>query len=326
MIGSWKTCQHKTFLNYVLSLEEESGKGATLGTMVHKVMEILALCKLREQNNSMDIINDDVVGIVSPTFNFKDSVEVFDLTDKVYDFYSNRSTKSYMPRDRKGVHKSVDIVLDTMGGVYDPRKCHIFDAEKHFDFQLDMPWAKYEYELKGEKHQGVLSLKGTIDLIVDVGNNTIEVRDYKNGKRTDYATGKVKDYKALQQDKQLIMYYYALKKLYPDKNVLFTIYYINDGGPFTLCYEDKDIREIEEYLEKMIKEVWSCQTPKMLSYYQTDFRCNKVCEFYKKNWPGTDKNVCKFIHDEVKDKGIQHVTDNYMRKGFTPNHYQNPGS
>ena len=40
----------KTFINYTLGITEEPNVKTVIGTMAHKVLEILALCKLNEQN------------------------------------------------------------------------------------------------------------------------------------------------------------------------------------------------------------------------------------------------------------------------------------
>ena len=37
-------------------------------------------------------------------------------------------------------------------------------------------------------------------------------------------------------------YYYAIKNLYPNiRYVIFSIYFINDGGPFSVCFDDSDM-------------------------------------------------------------------------------------
>ena len=64
--------------------------------------------------------------------------------------------------------------------------------------------------------QGQLAIKGTIDLVTKINDDTIEVVDWKTGRRMDWATGEVKDYKKLESDPQLLLYYYAISKLYPE--------------------------------------------------------------------------------------------------------------
>ena len=58
-------CQMQYFLTYVLGYRSESGKKADLGTMTHKVMEVLAVLKKFQQDNPRKkylIVEDDAVG------------------------------------------------------------------------------------------------------------------------------------------------------------------------------------------------------------------------------------------------------------------------
>ena len=49
--NNYDYCQMQYFITYVLGHRSISGKKAQLGTMVHKVMEILASCKKKHQDN-----------------------------------------------------------------------------------------------------------------------------------------------------------------------------------------------------------------------------------------------------------------------------------
>ena len=65
--------------------------------------------------------------------------------------------------------------------------------EPHFDIPIDEPWAKFTYEKDGKMVEGCRS--STIDLVTKLDDETIEVVDWKTGRRLDWATGEVKDYK-----------------------------------------------------------------------------------------------------------------------------------
>jgi len=75
-------CEQQYFLEYVLGWKGKSGLKADKGTIVHKILEILALIKYHKQfgNTSFE---DDIVG--------KIGIKKYDLDDiirKVYNYYS----------------------------------------------------------------------------------------------------------------------------------------------------------------------------------------------------------------------------------------------
>jgi len=492
LLGSWDFCQHKTYISYVLGHLEEANAKAVLGTMTHKVLELLALCKKRDQEKGKDDIVDECGLSLPHNFDIWKPSNIKMLCDASFDYYSNKSKKEFSKKDRASIEEWINIVFNHKNGAYDPRKRNIFEAEKHFDLELKKSWASYEYMLNQEKFSTNLRIKGTIDLITSVGNDTIEVIDWKGlpietklptptgfttmgeikigdtvfdqygkkcnvvgksqvkvkdcfkitfddktsvvcdnehlwklsdgtvkpitelsindtinivktldvnnqelltdpynigchqthtiiGKllmvlptintnkvrtivsiepspacetqcisvnspdntylctenfipthntgasRKNWATGKIKEYEDFCKDTQLMFYYYALRQLYPNKNILFTINFIRCGGPYTLCFDDEDMVKLEKFIEQRATEMWNTNQPKLLSNKQTDFRCTRLCEYYKNNWPGTDQNMCMFVHNHIKTHGIQNTTEQLMSNGFKIGTYNAPG-
>ena len=60
--NNYEYCQMQFFITYVLGQESVSGKKAQLGTIVHKVMECLASCKKKLQDNegkkNLNVVDD----------------------------------------------------------------------------------------------------------------------------------------------------------------------------------------------------------------------------------------------------------------------------
>ena len=54
-------CEQQYFIEYVLGWRGPSGQKADKGTIVHKVLEILAVIKKAQQDNLLTI-EDDVIG------------------------------------------------------------------------------------------------------------------------------------------------------------------------------------------------------------------------------------------------------------------------
>lgn len=148
---------------------------------------------------------------------------------------------------------------------------------------------------------------------------------HNTGRRLDWGTNTVKDYDYLCQDKQLMLYYYAASQLFPDKNIILTIFFIRDGGPFTICFDRDDLPKIEEKIKRYFFETNHTPLPRLRDPSYTDFQCKTLCHFYKNKLPGTNDHICKFIHDQIKATDIDTVVEKYTREGHVIGHYEAPG-
>lgn len=148
---------------------------------------------------------------------------------------------------------------------------------------------------------------------------------HNTGQRKNWATGQRKDFKALSKDFQLMLYAYATRKLYPNiPNVSVTIFFIRDGGPFTVHFDDEKIEEVYNLLLKRYEEISACELPPMCDPTQQDVKCQKFCEFYQMKGDNGD-NFCKFIHEEIKTHGIEYVTEKHKNKTHSTTKYKAPG-
>jgi hypothetical protein len=223
------------------------------------------------------------------------------------------------------------MVWDTLAynnGQFDPRNRKVMDTEPHFDIPILEDWAKFEFELpNGEKMSGNLAIKGTIDLVTEMEDGTIEVIDWKTGQRLDWATGERKDYDKLMKDTQLLLYHYAVSKMYPKyRNSIMTIFFCRDGGPFSLAFDKEDDDKFLLYLKDMFKEIVLNQNPKPISKDRGSFKCQKLCHYYKTTWPGTDKTMCHHIDNQLQTIGMAETVKNFSKPGFTIGKYKDPGA
>ena len=324
-------CQMQYFLTYVLGHRSDSGKKADLGTMVHKVMEVLAGLKKAQQDGPRKkylVVEDDAVGKVRIN---KDRLLTEELVEELVDLsfnsYKKGSKHKWTPADRKEVSRLSWLALNWNEGQFDPRYRDIVDPEPHFDIPIEEDWAKYEYEMpNGEKIEGRLAIKGTIDLVTKVSDDTIEVIDWKTGRRLDWATGQEKDFKKLTSDAQLLLYNYAISKLYPDyKQAIMTIFFIKDGGPFSMCFDKSDQEKFLEMLKNRFEEIKANVSPKPLREDRSHWKCTKLCHFYKNNWEGTDTPMCIYIGERLKKDGIDKTVKDCTNKGFSIGYYEAPG-
>ena len=329
----WDWCPHAYFIEYNLGWLSSAGKKADLGTIVHKVLEILANIQMA---HSQDIptIDDDLVGIVDLN-NY--SVDL--LIEQVYEKYTkSKPDIEWELIDFKTIKKWVYNVLNHDNGKFDPRNLSVVGAEVPFDIAIDRPWAKYDYNWEGRPLQGNLALKGKIDLVISHSPDIMEVVDWKTGKRWDWNTDTEKTYDKLRVDPQLRMYHWAVHGLFPQvKQVIISIFWIKDGGPFSFCFTDQDLIETELMLRKRFEEVRDCQKPLLIR----SWKCKKLCHYGKKTFEETGKEVQKeFRYNQLTDKGtpmcmcsqlevalntqsIERVTKDYVNPEFKLGEYKN---
>ena len=313
-------------MTYVLGHRSPSGKKAQMGTIVHKVMECLSRAKKALQENKLSF-TDDSLGRVRFTESslFTDKF-VDKMLAKSYDHYTSDCIHHYTKGDKNNCRKWVWMGLEYNDGQFDPRNRKIIETEPQFDIEIEDPWAKYNYDTGETPLSGKLRLKGTIDLITESGDGVIEVIDWKTGRRVDWATGEEKDYDKLSNDPQLLLYYYAISKMFPeyDQSIM-TIFYIKDGGPFSLCFDKNDEEKFLAMLRKRFNQIKNNTRPCMLSNDQSHWKCKNLCHFYKTNWNGTDTNMCRYVHDKIKKEGIDVATSECTKDGFSLGYYESPG-
>ena len=329
-------CPMQYFIEYNLGHRSPSNKKADKGTICHKVFEILAFIKLNQQQNNR-YFEDDIIGPVDIT-----NYSLNTIIEQVYNFYTSQFTHhEWTARDFKDCDKWVYKALEYGDGMFDPRNRDIVEPEQHFDIEIKKDWAKYDYHAKEGHLQGNLAIKGTIDLITKVNDDTYEIIDWKTGRRLDWATGQEKTLEKLHKDPQLMLYYYAIHKLYPDiKHVIVSINFINDGGMYSVCFDQSHIYQVEMMLRKKFEDIKNTTDPKL----NKSWKCTKLCHFGKNTFEGTDylpsveyrenqittlgqnMTICEQIKHEIAIKGMDNVIDEYQRPGYNIGQYKAPGS
>jgi hypothetical protein len=329
-------CPMQYFIEYNLGIRSPSNKKADKGTICHKVLEILAGIKLSMQNND-SVYVDDILGDIKVN-----DYNLTHITEKVYNYYTSQfKHHAWEPKDYKDCHLWVNKALTDHNGDFDPRNRIILQPEQHFDIVIKKPWAYYKYKTKNEDLEGYLAIKGTIDLITKVNDDTIEIVDWKTGKRLDWATGEEKTLAKLQNDPQLRIYHYAVSNLYPNiSHIIFTINFINDGGAFSVCYDKSDLPKTEDMIRQKFETIKHTKAPQL----NKSWKCNKLCHFGKTTFDNThvlpileyrDGQLCRVdntmtkceqVKHDIELKGIENVVDEYTMPGYTVGKYKAPGS
>lgn len=298
-------------------------------------MEILAFIKKANQDN-ITKIDDDIAGKI----NIKkyDLEKIFNI---VYNHYiTNNSHHSWSDKDKKDCWNWVNKTIEFNQGMFDPRNRHIVCPEQHFDFVIDKPWAKYSFDTPEGKLEGNLALKGTIDLITKIDDNFFEIIDWKTGRRLNWATGKAKTQECLENDPQLRIYHYAVSHLYPNiDNIMITINFINDGGPFSMCFQKSDLIKTELMLRNKFEKIKLVKRPQL----NRSWMCKKLCHFGKTTFENTsigpleeyrDNQVtkqgdvmckCEQIYHDIQLQGIDTVIQSYKHPNHSFGFYKPPG-
>jgi len=327
--GTHSMCEQQYFIEYNLGIRSPSNQKADKGTIVHKVMETLADISVAMSKGEIHI-NDDICGEISTIDH-----DVERITETVYEYYTSRFTHhNWKPLDLKHCKQWVNKAITIQNGNFDPRNQKIIQPEQRFDIEIKKPWAYYKYS---EDLEGYLAIKGTIDLIAQPNKNTLEIIDYKTGRRLDWATGEEKTFGKLQKDPQLRMYHYAASVLYPEiDHIIVSIYFINDGGIFSMCYHKEDLIETENMIRRKFETIKNCKRPRL----NRSWKCTKLCHFGKSFFDepiteyrdhqicdkGTPMTMCEQIRHAIEVAGIDTTIDKYTVPGYNVGKYKPPGS
>ena len=302
-IGRLEMCEHAYFIEYNLGIKFPAGIAAEKGSVVHKVLEVLSLAKLSIQKGQ-DVFTDEHFGEMGV------KVCIDDILDLAYNAEKARSTHKWRPADYRDCRKWLYDTLAFNNGMFNPLQMEIFAAEQQFDIEVKEPWGTYSYDLgNGEKLEGQLHLKGTIDLIIINPNGVLEIVDWKTGKRWDWAKDKVKDYKALKEDNQLRLYHYVATELYKEthEHVFVTIFWSKDGGPFSLMFDKDTIGDTKEKLRRFFENINEIDRPRLTKTW----KCTKFCPYGMRKFEGSNETICKDIEQSIYQIGMTPTLTTY---------------
>jgi hypothetical protein len=296
-------------------MKDKDNAKAIMGTVTHKTLELLGKQRIAEKNKKRSFVDEEFGKI-----NF--SKCTIEYLNELSHAHYEKLYPGLMPKNSKKITLEwTHLAVTRLDGEMDPRKQDIHAVEEFFEVEVPHEWADYEYEINGEVLKGRLGLKGTVDLIVKEDDVFFHIMDYKTGRRYNWATDKVKTYDCLSEDKQLLLYYYALRLKYPEKKFYISIYYINDhkidgvvvpGGLFTFAFDDNDFKKAELMIKKEFETIRNDKYPRVISKTCNHFKCQHLCAF-SKIIPSIseDEPACTFIRKEIERIGIDAVTAKY---------------
>lgn len=319
-------CEQSWFLNYGIGIEDTPHIKTVKGSVVHKVMELLAVAQLNRQQGNKTFFDKDLNVDLDVDLCTGNS-----LLDPVFEDFAKDDDRLNQPAlykelmgevDKKKYYcladithkedclKSVNKAIDFEDGAFDPSKAFIVSPEQHFDFPIMKKWASYKNE-EGDTIQ--LRVKGTMDLMTRESESPLiyHLKDYKTGRVWDWGKDKEKSYESLTEDTQLRLYHFAACTLYPEiETILVTIYFINYDKPFTFAFDRDELPKTVEIIKKYYKRMVSVQRPKL----SKSWKCKAFCYFGKNLQPGTDKTICEFFRDKVQQIGMDKTIEGFANK------------
>lgn len=209
----------------------------------------------------------------------------------------------------------------------------------------------YEIILHDETYRTIIKIeeakeRETQCIAVDSKDNTYLCTEYlipthNTGARLNWATGEEKTLEKLQHDPQLRLYHYVCHRLFPHiENVFVTIFFMNDGGAFTLCFTKKDLIETENMIMTKFEDIKNTERPAQ----NKSWKCKSFCHFGRHSFKGTNiQPIIEFRPGQMAEIGqpmtmcdqtaycLQHrpmdsVMKNMSKEGFSIDFYKKPGT
>ena len=113
-------CEQQYLFDYVMGYRSPSNKKADKGTIVHKVLEILAFVKFHQQKKDKTFV-DDIVGEVDVN-----NYDLDAIIDSVYTYYTTAfSHHKWTATDARDCSKWTYKAINYEDGMFDPRKRNI---------------------------------------------------------------------------------------------------------------------------------------------------------------------------------------------------------
>lgn len=290
--NTYLDCPFKYYLINEIGFSSEAGSKALRGTIVHHVFQCMAQASKTGHHKLNDKYTDTNYLLKICWLRHTRENPQIKLTKEDYNFCVSQ----------------INYILASR---FNPLKLKVLKTEHQFDIMIKRPTAA----LPDGKY---IRFRGTVDLVTELDEDTLEVIDYKTGKRSDWLTGKEKGVEELVHDLQLRMYNLATKIFYPQyKKRIFTLIFTADGGPFTVSFDlDNPEETIQEFVA-LVHRIRNDQTLERLKDNRQDeiWKCKYVCQFgqYRHMYMSKDQDLLEktYAFRDIKNTGIPwKVTEN----------------
>jgi hypothetical protein len=313
----WDLCEFQYTLEYVLGLKGGGHWKAERGNMLHKALELLARRKLCEQTGSPGFVDPEL-----GRYFWADIVGVEFAARCGFEHYrhKNESGRAWCEDDYQDVLRWTRGTVEFNDGMFSPLKRNIISPEQFFDLPIEEPWAWYDFRdpHTGERVRGHLRIKGTIDLVTEAAPGVMEYLDWKSGRVWDWAKDKEKCYETLRHDPQLLLYFYALSRLYPNyRSIFVTIFFSQFNLPFTIPFDrDSDVPLALKMIREKFEAIKGCHRPRrIMDDPDRKWKCFSFCPHSKGRHPESNRMLCDHYHSELQKLGMEKLIQKHGRPG-----------
>jgi len=283
-IESFNWCNWRFMMNQILGFEDESGPSATIGHIGHKFLEILTRASIVKHDPKSKIWNFEY------------------LLNACFNHYYN-DLPHVCEKIKNPDLKKLALGLEyTLNSIYTPVRDNSLCAEVSFNIDIKEP----SFIIKNHQNQDdikYLKIRGKIDRVDKIDDETIEIIDYKTGTRSNFESKdrSKKDEIYLYKQFQPRIYHYACRYLYPwAKNVLVTFFYMTDGGPITIPFHEEDAIETTEMLRQQHITIKTTTDPQK----NITWKCKNFCSYGK-------SGLCDEIWNEKEKFGLDFIQEKY---------------
>lgn len=282
-LNTYIDCPFRYFLQYHLKLPELKGDSIAThkGSAVHEALELY----------------------VKEDKDYVKHLKAYYEKYKVWEFDNRKPNRGFPHPVEKDCQSCKWAVHDTMG----PYICSV--ANRNIDQLEGCPKPNFEDDLKilehtiirpdsvlnrkiigaevaFEKEYEGFKVRGFMDLVTEIDDETLEVRDYKTGnytKNTDQAF----------KDLQMRVYSMVAKELFPSYSyVVMTLDYLRKG-PISVIFSNEDDEKTRAFLKNSYGKIANAVSP----IRKKSFKCSWCVGYYE----------CEKIKDKYRDEDGQFV-------------------
>lgn len=290
--NTYDQCEWKYFLQSVCYFRDESGSAATMGHIVHKILEILSQLKILKHDPK------------SKFWNFEY------LWTTVYNRYQKERPAICQQIKEDKLKKICSGLYNLLHSNLSPTTCDTIATEKYFTVPLERP--SFIIDPEAEKPE-YFSVSGIIDRIDKIDEESIMIFDYKTGSNIDYdLPNRPKiDSEILKTYIQPRIYHLAAKHMYPNvQNFIILFYYLASNSPIYCILTDEDLEDTIGMLEKRYLEIKNNVNPSRIIGTKNGWQCKVLCDHFK-------TGLCEKIWQEKEQTSFEFVTDKYVTLNYS---------
>lgn len=248
-LSTWLSCRWQYYCKYHLKLPDVSYPKTLLGSCIHEVLELIS-CPSKQGKRRLYISHSLNTKVLHPV--------IIKLFYKLFKRFKIPETIGAGDKELNLKELGLKLLVDAFCRGYDI-DLKVLDVEKKFDIQVSEN----------------VSIKGFIDKVCELSEDTLELVDYKSG--VPYSVDKCET-----EEFQPFLYKIAVKTLYPKyKHSLFNFHFLKNKKTVSVLKTDE---ELDEFLKFAITQgILMLKLTEKDATTTKSFKCGTMCSFKEPN-------------------------------------------